>query len=211
MASTTVLGAWFADLLEQAVGRYLALSPHSSGLLAPLAGKLIELRLEPPGQRVLLAPTEAGFTFPPADDGTPDATLIGSPLAFARMALGGKPMRGLFAGEVVVEGDVGVARRFQALFQRLDIDWEAHLAALTGYDVAAWLTGQTRATRSWWQERRESLRADVAEYLQEESRELPALTEASGFCSDVDTLRADCDRLTARIERLERGLSPARS
>jgi ubiquinone biosynthesis protein UbiJ len=44
---------------------------------------------------------------------------------------------------------------------------------------------------------------NVAEYLQEEGRDVPNRTEAEEFLHGVDRLRDDVDRLEARLKLLE--------
>ena len=44
---------------------------------------------------------------------------------------------------------------------------------------------------------------NVAEYLQEEGRDVPSRTEAEEFLHGVDRLRDDVDRLEARLTLLE--------
>lgn len=211
MAGSSSLPAVLGLFIEEATRRYLALAKNGTELLAPLAGRLIELRLLPFDYRLYLAPTESALTWLPEVDTRPDATLSGTPLAFVRMGLSGRPQRGLFAGEIVMAGDVSVAHRFQALLRKLDIDWEAHLARFTGTSFAGWLTETVKTSRNWAADSLESLQLDVAEYLQEESRELPTSAEAEDFYRDVDVLRGDFDRLFARLERLEAGLAQPRS
>jgi ubiquinone biosynthesis protein UbiJ len=118
------------------------------------------------------------------------------------MGLGGSPRRALFAGEVVVEGDMNLARRIQRLFEKLDMDWEGLLSHIVGHGLAAHIVSGLRSSHAWRVETVEALQVNVAEYLQEESRELPATFEAEVFYQDVDTLRADCDRLEARVLRM---------
>jgi ubiquinone biosynthesis protein UbiJ len=45
--------------------------------------------------------------------------------------------------------------------------------------------------------------ANIREYLQEESRDVPSRYEVDRFVSDVNALRDDVDRLEARINRLQ--------
>jgi ubiquinone biosynthesis protein UbiJ len=45
--------------------------------------------------------------------------------------------------------------------------------------------------------------ANVREYLQEESRDLPTRYEVERFAKKVNALRDDAERIAARIERLE--------
>jgi ubiquinone biosynthesis protein UbiJ len=44
---------------------------------------------------------------------------------------------------------------------------------------------------------------NVAEYLQEEGRDVPNRTEAEEFLHGVDRIRDDVDRLEARLKLLE--------
>jgi ubiquinone biosynthesis protein UbiJ len=44
--------------------------------------------------------------------------------------------------------------------------------------------------------------ANIREYLQEESRDVPSRYEADRFADNVSALRDDVDRLEARVRRL---------
>jgi ubiquinone biosynthesis protein UbiJ len=48
------------------------------------------------------------------------------------------------------------------------------------------------------------MQLNVAEYLKEEALILPDQSQVNAFLSDVDTLRADAERLEARIARLKK-------
>jgi ubiquinone biosynthesis protein UbiJ len=199
----TLLPGFFTGVLEEALERFLALDPNSPAYLEPLAGKVIALRVTPFDYHIYLCPTRRGVQLLERIAGEPDAILSGSPLAFARMGLSESPRRALFAGDIKIEGDVETARRFQSLFEKLEIDWEAQLARYTGQTLADRVVGLLRSGHAWRQEVLENLRLDIGEYLQEESRELPASAEADIFYREVDALRADYDRLEARIDRLK--------
>jgi ubiquinone biosynthesis protein UbiJ len=45
--------------------------------------------------------------------------------------------------------------------------------------------------------------ANIREYLQEESRDVPSRYEVERFSSDVGELRDDVERLAARVRRLQ--------
>lgn len=197
--------AWPALLsgaVEAALGNYLALDPDCPKLVAPLQGKTIALELEPFGWTLYLCPGGGTVQILQEWLGTVDVTLRGSPAAFARLGLSDNPRGELFGGGVTVTGDRDVARRFQSLFEQLDIDWEEHLSQLTGDLVAYRLANLFKASRNWLKESHRTLRLNVAEYLQEETRDLPAALEAEAFYGDVDRLRADADRLETRVARL---------
>lgn len=201
------LTGFFTSALEEALERFIALDANSHDYLAPLAGRVIALRVMPFRYHVYLCPTRSGVQLLDRIAGEPDAVLAGTPLAFVRLGLSESPRHALFGGDVTIEGDTDVARRFQALFERLDIDWEGWLARYTGKALAGRIAGLLRSTHAWRVQLFENLRMDVAEYLQEESRELPASAEAELFYREVDVLRADQDRLQARIERLRAALA----
>ncbi len=203
MPASSLFPEVFAGVLRDAVTRFLRLDPKSPQYLEPLSGKVICLRLTPMDWRIYLCPEASAMDIRPDYSGSPDVTLTGSPLAFARMGLSDAPRRALFAGEIVVEGDMTSAQRFQSLFERLDIDWESLLARFTGQGIAARIAEDFRTAHAWSKDTLDTWRMNVGEYLQEESRELPAEAEAELFYADVDTLRADFDRLEARIMRLE--------
>ncbi len=207
MAGSNLLPELLAGLMGDAFERFLRLDPNSSKYLAPLAGKVIAIRLIPFDWRLYLCPSEHSMQILHGFEGKPDVVLSGSPTAFARMGLSSSPRRALFAGEVVVEGDMDTARQFQALFERLDIDWEAALSHHTGETLASRILGLLRATHAFGLETLQSFGMNVAEYWQEESRQLPAPAEADIFFVEVDALRADYDRLEARIRRLEKRLA----
>jgi ubiquinone biosynthesis protein UbiJ len=203
MAASNLFPELFASLLGEAMERFLQLAPDSRHYIAPMAGKVIALRFVPFDGRIYLCPSETTIEVLPSFETEPDVTFTGSPLAFVRMGLGGSPRRALFAGEVAVEGDMNLARRFQRLFEKLDMDWEGLFSRIVGRGLAAHIFSGLRDSHAWRVETVEALQLNAAEYLQEESRELPATFEAEVFYQDVDTLRADCDRLEARILRLE--------
>lgn len=199
--------AWPALLsgaVEAALSRYLALDPDSPKLIVPLQGKTIALTLEPFDWTLYLCPGDSGVLVLQECSSGVDVSLRGSPLAFARLGLSDNPRSELFGGGVTVSGDMDVARRFQSLFERLDIDWEEHLSHFTGDLVAHRLANLFKTSRDWLQESHRALRLNLAEFLQEETRDLPAPLEIEAFYGDVDRLRADADRLEARVARVAR-------
>ena len=206
MAGSSLLPEVFASLFGDAMGRFLQLSTNSKQYLSPIAGKVIALRFVPFDWQIYLCPSETTIEILPSFEAEPDVSFTGSPLAFAQMGLGGSPLRVLFSGGVVIEGDMKVARRFQRLFDKLDFDWERLAARFVGQSFAAQIVGSLRESHAWRVETVEAMQLNAAEYLQEESRDLPASAEAELFYGEVDTLRADCDRLEARVLRLQNRL-----
>ncbi|MGR8942384.1 MAG: ubiquinone biosynthesis accessory factor UbiJ [Gammaproteobacteria bacterium] len=194
--------------LETALNNYLKLDLDVSELLSPLAGKVIGLTVEPFGETVYLCPTHDAIqvldTFPES----PDTRITGSLWSLGLMGLSSTPMRSVFSGEVRIEGDMSTGRKFQQLFDRLDIDLEEKLSRFTGDVIAHQIGNVFRSGSRWTRQSIRTFELNLTEFLQEETRDLPAGPEADIFYRHVDALRADFDRLNCRIERLETLLPP---
>jgi ubiquinone biosynthesis protein UbiJ len=190
-------------VLETAFREYLALDANSPVLLAPLAGKVIAVTITPFNETLYLCPATDAIQLLDIYPDEPDTRLTGSLLAFGLMGISDKPMRTIFAGDVVIEGDMHTGRRFQELFAKLDINLEDKLARYTGERFAHNISQFFRTSQEWSKETLETFRLNAAEFLQEETRDLPALPEADIFYQHIDDLRLDFDRLQSRLERLE--------
>ena len=127
-----------------------------------------------------------------------------SPLDLVRASVKEQGHAQLFAGNVRVDGDTGVAQRFSDALGGLDIDWEEQLSKLTGDVFAHELGRGLRGARRESERVGRSMRDNLSEYLTEEARVLPHRYEVEDFIVDVDALRDDADRLEARIARLEK-------
>jgi ubiquinone biosynthesis protein UbiJ len=193
--------------LESALNRYIHLDLDVGELLAPLAGKVIALTIEPFGETVYLCPTERSIQVLDAYPEPPDTRISGSLSALGLMGISAKPMRSVFSGEVKIEGDIATGRKFQALFDKLNIDLEEQLSRFTGDVIARQIGNFFRTGTRWTRESIRTFELNLGEFLQEETRDLPAGPEAEIFYRQVDELRADFDRLNSRIERLESALN----
>jgi len=197
-----------SDAVERALNQLITLDPDSATFLAPLAGKTIEININPPQWRITLCITNNGVQILEGHVDSPDTTISGSPTAFAQMLANESPMRTLFSGDLTIEGDMETGRKFQTLFKQLEIDWEEQLSRITG-DIAAHKVGNLfRTGKKWGLESLNSFSLNLSEFIQEESRMAPTAIEADHFFDNVDTLREDYDRLQARIKRLQENLSP---
>jgi len=188
--------------LETALNRYLALDQDSGHFLAPLAGKVIAVTVQPFAETIYLCPTTDSIQCLDQFPGQADTHLSGSVWALGLMGLSSTPMRSVFSGEVKIEGDMHTGRKFQELFAKLDIDLEEKLSQFTGDIIAHKIANFFRAGQSWSKDSLETFKLNAAEFLQEETRDLPAAAEVDIYYAQVDTLRNDVDRLQSRIERL---------
>lgn len=188
--------------LETTLNAYLSLDEHIEEYLTPMAGKVLAVHITPFDETLYLCPTGDRVQLLEHYEGEVDATLSGSLSALGLMGLSATPMRSLFKGEVTMAGDTLLAQKFQRLFEKLDIDLETKLARYTGNSFSHRLIGLFRGGRDWTEHTMNSFRLNLEEFLQEETRELPARAEAELVFQEIDVCRSDSDRLEARIERL---------
>jgi ubiquinone biosynthesis protein UbiJ len=187
--------------IEQAINAVLKLDPDSSALLSRFNGKVIALQMEGTGLILYCLPASDGMNIMTAYEGPVDTTLSGRPWAMLRLALGDSK-KVLFSGEVTISGDVELGQRFKQTLDRLDIDWEEHLARLTNDVVAHKANYFAREVGSWLRNASERLSRDGAEYLQQEVYATPTRADVEDFYRGVETLRDDVERLAARLQML---------
>ena len=188
--------------LEALVNRHIAASSRARELLAGLDGRVLALVFRGTPLAIYLVAETEHLTLSASYQSDPDAVLRGTPLTLASLARGDEP-----SGTLEIEGDADVARRFQALLQAARPDWEEELARVTG-DTAAHAIGNAfRAFARWSSRAASSFTRDAAEFLQEESRDLPARGEVESFDTGLDALRSALERAESRIARLEETLA----
>jgi ubiquinone biosynthesis protein UbiJ len=210
-----------ATMLERVLNREIAESTAATDLLAELDGEsfAIDVRglgvrcvLRASGERVAVEPSlapsarGAGAGAVSATGPRPSAasaTLSASPFDLVRLARASDlaTLRGTGAE---IAGSPEIAERFAKLLKLARPDLEEHAARWIG-DVPAHALGEVaRGAGAWLERAARALRNDTAEFLQEESRALPAALEAQAFYADVEKLRDDVERAAARLARIER-------
>ena len=194
------------EAFETGFNRLLSLDPDVGFHLKPLLGKVIAIKIKPFDWTLYCFPHHDGIQLLEHFDGEPDTVIIGAAPALLSMAVSDSPLSFLARQDVIIEGDVDVGREFQAFFDRLDFDPEEHVSRYTGDVVAHQIGRAVRSGRSWTQSVFKNLELDIKEFLQYETRDLPAPTETNHFFEDVDRLRSDEDRLEARVQRLRAAL-----
>lgn len=132
----------------------------------------------------------------------PTVTLRATPFDLVRLA-GSATVADLKGTTAELTGHLHTAEQFAELLKHARPDLEEELSHWIG-DVAAHGVGRAAANASAWLRRAAgALRMNSAEFLQEESRTLPAPLEAQAFFRDVERLRDDVERAAARLARLE--------
>jgi ubiquinone biosynthesis accessory factor UbiJ len=192
--------------LESILNRNIAQSSLARQLCRRLQGKVLAIQVSgiPAGMpaSVYFHSTGDGMGVATRHAGTADATLSGTPISLLRLATS-RDVATLRAGGIHIEGSADVAQAFSELLSAARPDLEEELSRVIG-DVAAHQVGNAaRSLLAFGKRAADTFAQNVAEYLQEEGRDLPARAEADEFHAEVDRLRDDVERLEARLALLQ--------
>ncbi|MGH8176586.1 MAG: ubiquinone biosynthesis accessory factor UbiJ [Steroidobacter sp.] len=189
--------------LEAVLNRNIAASSAARALCRRIDGKVLALHIDGAPISLFFGAHGEQMTLSTVHEAAPNATLSGTPLSLLRLA-GPKPEAVLRARSVHIEGDAEAAQVFSELLKCARPDFEEELSRVIG-DVAAHQVGNAaRSALGFARRAADTFAQNIAEYLQEEGRDLPSRTEADEFIAGVDALRDDADRLEARLNLLER-------
>jgi ubiquinone biosynthesis protein UbiJ len=191
--------------LESVLNRNIAASAAARSACRKLNGKALALHLVSTPQNVLLRLQlrceDEHVSVSTTESLTADATLIGTPLAFFSM-VNAPPENAMRSGAIRIEGDAEVAQAFRDLLKAARPDVEEELSRIIG-DVGAHQLGNfARGAIKFGQRVANTFAQNVAEYLQEETRDVVGRIELDEFTHEVDRLRDDVERLEARMKSL---------
>ena len=171
-------------------------------LCKKLAGTIVAVRVRNTALTAWFVVDEDNLEVTTDCDAEPDVLISGSLLTLASMA-GASGTSALRDGSLELTGDPHVAGEFQKLLAFARPDIEEELSGVVGDVVAHRLGEFARGVGNWGRDARSTMGANIREYLQEESRDLPSRYEVDRFSDNVGTLRDDVDRLEARMQHLQ--------
>ena len=193
--------AWLGAV-EVVLNRNIAAQARPGVLARRLEGKSLRIDIE--GLIRLRAVCVGGrLALMAGDDSEADALITGPPAALIRL-LAADADRPLGKASLQVRGDAEVAAGYRELMHLARPDPEEEMARVIGDVPARRLGNFGRHAFSFLRRAGRTFGENIAEYLQEESRDLPSKPEVEDFLSGVDELREAKDRVDARIARLER-------
>lgn len=189
--------------LAAMMNRQIRAKTPARTLAAELDGKIVAVRVRDTALAMYFLIGEDGVALKLGAQREPDVLITGSLFSLSSIALtgGGGAMRD---GSIDFAGDVYTAQAFQQLLGYGRPDLEEELSAIVGDTAAHGIGDVARNIGRWAEDARKTMRQNLSEYLQEESRAVPSRYEVDRFRQAVNTLRDDVDRLEARIRRLER-------
>ncbi|MEX2126564.1 MAG: SCP2 sterol-binding domain-containing protein [Woeseia sp.] len=195
--------------LGKLANRQIRLKTPARELAAELQGSVIGVRVKNTAIAMYFRIDDGEISLSRDFDGVPDAAISGSLLTLAQLA-GQSGEAAVRDGSLELTGDAELAQSFQRLLWHARPDLEEELSGVIG-DVAAHELGElARSVTHWTRRAGETLRQNLSEYLQEESRSVPSRHEVDAFRGEVEGMRDDVARLEARLNRLEQTVEPDR-
>jgi ubiquinone biosynthesis accessory factor UbiJ len=192
--------AWLASA-EALLNRCIDSSTQAALLARHLQGTSLQVDI---GEitRVRACAHHGRLALTTGDDTAADAVISGSPAALLQLLKGGARREpGQSAAQI--RGDAEIANRYRELFMLAKPDPEEELSRWIGDFPARRLSQFARSVLGWARHARRTAGENIAEYLQEEGRDLVNTTELDEFLRGVDELRETADRIEARLARLE--------
>ena len=184
------------------LNRNVAQSERASALAQQLEARALSLVLEGTPVTLFFRVADGCIAIDTRDAGEADATLSGSPISLLSLVGPGAEDR-LRGSSIRIAGDAEVAQRFRDLLQHAQPDFEEELSRVVGDVAAHQVANVCRGFFGWGRKAADSFSTNVAEYLQEEGRDVPTRVEVEEFLEAVDQLREATDRLDARLSRAE--------
>jgi len=201
--------AWLASA-EAVLNRNIAASSKAAALAKQLEGTSLQVDVDGiarirttcfGGRAALLA----------GDDSPADAVISGSAPALLQMlkAAGAGAPTAQARSSVQIRGDAEIANLYRDLFAAARPDLEEELSRWVGDLPARHLSLLAKSVRTWARRARRTAGENIAEYLQEEGRDLVTKTELEEFLRGVDGVRDSVDRIEARLLRIEQRVKGA--
>ncbi|HNP37219.1 MAG TPA: SCP2 sterol-binding domain-containing protein [Woeseiaceae bacterium] len=188
------------------LNRNIAATTPARELCAQLDGTIAAVRVSDTGLAMYFHIHSDAVELRTSTDKDPDIAISGSLLTLLRTAQGGGE-EAIRDGSLQLLGDAERAQAFQKLLGYARPDVEEELSSVIG-DAAAHTVGRmSRGFGRWARDARKIMGANVREYLQEESRDVPTRYEVERFARRVGTLRDDVERFAARLDLLENSRS----
>lgn len=193
-----------ASALEKIINRVIALDPDVSGKRQKLDQKRVAIELTDWSLTYVFYFTDEKIIVESTKQQDCQVTLKGSSFAFFNMASQENGGDALFKGEVHFEGEIGTAQSFQTFWSSLSIDWEEHLSSYTG-DIIAHQAGHLfKKAQQQAKHILQTAKLNTSEYLREEALMTPSVVEVEHFYEQLDDLKSDVNRFSARLQRLQK-------
>ncbi|MBM3351135.1 MAG: hypothetical protein FJY53_05030 [Betaproteobacteria bacterium] len=194
-------------LSTQVLQHLIAQNRWANDLLRPYAGKAVQFHIAP--LIATLTVLENGSLAMAGETAQPDATITIPPSLLLRLIAKDDSAKLM----IKIEGDAELASTLAKVINHMRWDYERDISQVIG-DVPAYkISAIGKHTVNAAIETAENLASMLSEYWQEENPLLAKKRHVEQLIADVDTLRADVERLEKRLHKitLKQPLAPTQT
>ena len=105
--------------------------------------------------------------------------------------------------DIDIAGDMKLAQRLFRIFSTVEFDWEEEIAKRVGDIPARRIGNFVRWGKNSVIGSESRLAKKVRSFVTEQTHMIPSRSRVEKFMDDVDTLKADVDRMGKRVQRLK--------
>ncbi len=187
--------------VELALNVILSQDPEIKGKLRQIDKLSIALQIKNINHTIIVKIENHKLLLNSSSDTKADLTVTANAIELAKLAY---YPDNLFSKDIEIYGDVQFAKKLRDILYELDLDLEALIANLTGDILAYPIVHGFCQINNWMKSIHTSLEKNMAEYLREEAELLPDKLLTNNYLTNIDKIRADLERLEARVNRLKR-------
>jgi len=189
------------QLSTHIIQHLLAQNEWASPMLQPFASQSVQLNFVLFNTSLVIL--ENGSLAIAGETNVPDATITIPPSLLLRLMAKDEAAK----LQIKIDGDTHLATALAKVLSHVRWDYEDDLSKLTG-DVSANKIGEfTRQTVNTVKDSATNLAEMLSEYWQEEKPLLAKKRHVEQFNAEVDTLRADVERMEKRLNKLAKKVS----
>lgn len=182
----------------QVLQHQLAQNSWAAPILQPFAGRSVRISIAFLNASLVIL--ENGSLAMAGETNIPDASITIPPGLLLRLMAKDEAAK----LQIKVDGDTHLASALAKVFSQLRWDYEDDLSRLVGDVPAGKIGAVSRQAATGVKETIANLAEMLSEYWQEEKPMLAKKRHVEQFNTDVDTLRADVERLEKRLDKLSR-------
>mgnify|MGYP000687030285 CR=1 FL=1 len=192
-----------SGLIEHSINYWLKTSGHNASAPKKLIGKIFSIELTDIQLVLVMQINEQGLlnVYSPLE-GEADCAIKTSVPGLQKLQQPENITALIKAGEVDIEGDVGLAQQFSDWLKGSLIYWQDILASFTGDIAAHHITELASQTQRFAEQKSADAKRIVSHLVWDEKKLAPHPYEMDEFSKQVLEVRQACDRLSARIEHL---------
>jgi len=191
------------DLLELASNKTLEHDAQTLERLEKLQGKTMTLNIKSIAQSLSITPYKEGLEFSHETPANVDVTLSATIGAMVKISRDGMDNAELEPGELEIAGDPIIGQRFAQVISGLNIDWESLLAEQIGDSPAKAVTFAAGQAKVFVDESKDKLKEFLSTLIKDDMALVADKKDVEAHLDQVDTIRADVDRLNARLNKLK--------